>query len=40
MNLVSAVDRCKTCMGNTDEKYIHSVKSSETTLAGTTGITF
>lgn len=37
MSLVSLVDRCQICTGNTEDTYIESVKSSETTLAGTTG---
>ena len=37
MHLVSVLDSAKICAGNNEEKYVESVKSSETTLAGTTG---
>ena len=37
MHLVSVLDSAKICAGNNEEKFLQSVKSSETTLAGTTG---
>ena len=34
MHLVSVLDSAKICAGNNEGKYVESVKSSETTLAG------